>query len=185
MRNIRVSTTLIVCAVLSLAFVLMSDALTMSKPMYHYDIQRGFNLNINHPGIDLSPIDSSWPWIFAVADGVVVGRRTGSYRFDTGSHGTGNHIVIEHAEKFWTKYYHLKYVFVQNGQAVRRNDLIGYVGNTGNTIGPTGIHLHFGIFKNSRHGDPVDPEDLINFGAAAPRKNLKSKAVIWAEIKSR
>ncbi|HLF28697.1 MAG TPA: M23 family metallopeptidase [Anaerolineae bacterium] len=56
--------------------------------------------------------------------------------------GYGNLIRIDHGNGFATWYAHLNGFNVVLGQAVRRGDLIGYVGSTGRSSGP---HLHFEI----------------------------------------
>jgi murein DD-endopeptidase MepM/ murein hydrolase activator NlpD len=54
-------------------------------------------------------------------------------------------------------YAHLDTQLVEAGQFVRRGDVIGTVGNTGNAI-TTAPHLHFGVYVRRRGGatDPVD-----------------------------
>ena len=56
--------------------------------------------------------------------------------------GYGNLIRIDHGNGFATWYGHLSAFNVTLGQAVKRGDLIGYVGSTGHSTGP---HLHFEI----------------------------------------
>ena len=56
--------------------------------------------------------------------------------------GYGNLIRIDHGNGFATWYGHLSQFNVVIGQAVKRGDLIGYVGSTGQSTGP---HLHFEI----------------------------------------
>jgi len=128
----------------------------------------------SHPAIDVcAPRGTP---IYASADGVVKDIRTGSTRGDTVASGAGNYVVIQHrpgdSNQFrhycpleeWTKYLHLDSVYVRADQQVRRGQLIGTVGNTGNTVGPTGYHLHFEIRENGRYGAAVNPREYIRFG---------------------
>jgi len=66
--------------------------------------------------------------------------------------GYGYLVVIDHANGFATYYAHLSNIYVFEGQAVERGQVIGAVGNTGNSTGP---HLHFevryhGVQQNPR-----------------------------------
>jgi murein DD-endopeptidase MepM/ murein hydrolase activator NlpD len=56
--------------------------------------------------------------------------------------GYGNLIRIDHGNGFATWYGHLSQFNVVIGQAVKRGDVIGYIGSTGHSTGP---HLHFEI----------------------------------------
>jgi murein DD-endopeptidase MepM/ murein hydrolase activator NlpD len=79
--------------------------------------------------------------IYAAAEGLVS-------QVDYGwNGGYGNYLIIEHpfGENIWTRYAHLLKSAVSIGDYVLQGDLIGYIGNTGNTHGPTGCHLHFEV----------------------------------------
>ena len=68
------------------------------------------------------------------------------------SYGYGDHIIIVHGNGWVSVYGHMQPNFaVGNGQTVRRGQLIGYEGSTGNS---TGCHLHFEIDLN---GVPKNP----------------------------
>jgi len=95
-----------------------------------------------HEGIDISANVGSE--VFSTAQGRVVKIMYSKY-------GYGNRIVIKHAYGFETLYAHLDNIKVKKGQWVRKNQLIGTVGNTGRSTGP---HLHYEIHKN---GEPRDP----------------------------
>lgn len=95
-----------------------------------------------HEGIDISATVGSE--VFSTAQGRVVKIMYSKY-------GYGNRIVIKHAYGFETLYAHMGNINVKKGQWVRKNQLIGSVGNTGRSTGP---HLHYEIRKN---GEPRDP----------------------------
>ncbi|MCU0499665.1 MAG: M23 family metallopeptidase [Anaerolineae bacterium] len=104
-----------------------------------YTVTRGFSSW--HPGIDLAaPIGTS---VYAANSGTVIfaGRNNWGY---------GNAIVISHGP-FATLYGHLNSVNVSCGQTVGTGQIIGTVGNTGNSSGP---HLHFEIMYNGIRGNP-------------------------------
>lgn len=75
-------------------------------------------------------------------------------RADNTASGFGQHIEIDHGFGYKTIYAHLSKYNVKRGQKVSRGDLIGFVGNTGRSVGP---HLHYEVHKNGR---PINP---INF----------------------
>ncbi len=57
----------------------------------------------------------------------------------------GNYVRILHSNGMVTYYGHLSRISVSRGQRVSQGQIIGYVGNTGYTIGRTGCHLHFEV----------------------------------------
>ena len=62
----------------------------------------------------------------------------------------GNGITILHPNGVVTCYAHLSRILVGSGSAVSAGDIIGYIGNTGHTIGATGCHLHFEV-RNAKN----------------------------------
>ncbi len=112
-----------------------------------------------HNGIDIS--GTGWgSKIFAANDGVVTYvyngcSNNGSYPNSCGS-GYGNQIVISHGNNVYTIYAHLlNSILVRVGQSVSRGQLIGYMGNSGQS---TGTHLHFGVST----GDPRNGGTFYN-----------------------
>jgi hypothetical protein len=87
-----------------------------------------------HAGIDLRAATGT-P-VLAAADGLVL--RTGSQVY------AGRLVVVAHDLDLVTVYYHLSAVEVAPGQAVRRGEVIGRVGASGNA---TAAHLHFGVCR--------------------------------------
>lgn len=85
-----------------------------------------------HKGIDLAQ-PTGTP-IRATADGVVS-------KADWFS-SYGLFVSLEHGGNIQTRYGHMSRLNVAAGQAVRKGDVIGYVGSTGRSTGP---HLHYEV----------------------------------------
>jgi murein DD-endopeptidase MepM/ murein hydrolase activator NlpD len=98
-----------------------------------------------HTGVDIATGPGNF--IRATADGIV--------SFSGWNGGSGNLVVLEHGFGFSTLYCHNKENAVKVGQKIKRGDVIGYVGATGNATGP---HLHYEIWKD---GNPVNPNNYI------------------------
>jgi murein DD-endopeptidase MepM/ murein hydrolase activator NlpD len=99
-----------------------------------------------HRGMDIASPEGT-P-ILASAEGIV--------SYSGWNSGGGNVVVIEHGHGFSTYYAHNSSNAVETGQLVKRGDIIGYVGSTGNT---TGSHLHYEIWLEDR---PVNPRKYIS-----------------------
>jgi len=67
--------------------------------------------------------------------------------------GYGNHVVIDHGYGYNTLYAHMKNLSVRVGQKVKRGEVIGYVGNSGSSVGP---HLHYEVIKNGIKINPIN-----------------------------
>ena len=109
-----------------------------------------------HQGVDIGA--SYRQEVYAVEDGEL-------YRaFDGGSSGLGWGLWSDTDVKY--RYYHLDELEtgLAVGDRVRRGQLIGYVGDTGNAA-PGGWHLHFEVRPgpHPRYGSaqPVDPVPLL------------------------
>ncbi|HHG84905.1 MAG TPA: M23 family peptidase [Bacteroidetes bacterium] len=119
-----------------------------------------------HTGLDFrAPMGTL---VYATADGLVT-------HAGGGANGYGNHINIDHGYGYETKYGHLSKSLVQEGQRVKRGDIIGHSGNSGLSKGP---HLHYEIKKDGTKIDPVDyfysdltPEQYIGFKKQAQQYN--------------
>lgn len=64
----------------------------------------------------------------------------------------GNYVTIKHNKSLYTRYLHLRNVYVKKGQKVKAGQLIGLEGSTGYS---TGEHLHFEIIKNGKKINPL------------------------------
>ncbi len=99
----------------------------------------GRNFGILHAqnGVDIANVCGTL--ITAAAEGLVVEAKTGW------NGGYGNYIKIEHPNGVFTKYAHLASMQVGYGDYVGRGQQIALMGNTGETHGATGCHLHFEV----------------------------------------
>ena len=96
-----------------------------------------------HKGIDIAKdLGAS---VNASLDGTVIkaGYNNGGY---------GNLIVIQHGNNMKTYYAHLNEIYVNVGDKVKKDDVIGVVGSTGNSTGP---HLHFELRIDNQPVDPI------------------------------
>ena len=96
-----------------------------------------------HKGIDM-PAPSGTP-VYAAGGGVVLKAET--------VEGWGKLVVLEHADGFTTFYAHLDEIAVETGVKVAVTQVIGKVGNSGQSTGP---HLHYEVRKNGEHVNPAD-----------------------------
>lgn len=98
-----------------------------------------------HQGIDIG--NDRWTPIFAPADGVV--------EISQPSTTFGNFVVLNHGNGIKTRYGHMQMSVVKPGFFVHRYQILGYMGNTGRSVGP---HLHYEVWVN---GNPVNPLPYI------------------------
>jgi murein DD-endopeptidase MepM/ murein hydrolase activator NlpD len=113
-----------------------------------------------HTGVDYAqPIGTP---VYAVQDGTVVNGGWGkSYGIQilvdqkALNEGKPNRIAGG-----WAIYAHLSKSNVKAGQVIKKGELIGYVGNTGNS---TGAHLHYEVRNSPKWsaGSEVDPMPFI------------------------
>jgi murein DD-endopeptidase MepM/ murein hydrolase activator NlpD len=57
------------------------------------------------------------------------------------------------AAAYSTSYNQMEKYIVEGGQAVKKGEVIGYVGSTGLSTGP---HLHYEVMKDGKYVDPAD-----------------------------
>lgn len=128
--------------------VLRNDRNGISWPVPSFaKLTREFNQSFDkHDGIDLAA--ASGTPIYAAHDGVVV------YAGSEFS-GYGKFVIIENSTPWSSFYAHLKSFAVKEGAQLKRGDLVGYMGATGNA---RGVHLHFELRYAGR---PVDPLEYL------------------------
>lgn len=69
--------------------------------------------------------------------------------------GYGKLVEIDHDNSFTTRYAQLNEYAVNNGDNVKKGDIVGYAGQSGRSTGP---HLHYEVLKD---GVNVNPDDYI------------------------
>lgn len=105
-----------------------------------------YSPSTNHSGIDID--GNTGDAVYAVDNGVVVYAGWNNW-------GYGNVVVINHGNGWQTLYAHLNTYNVGCGQSVFQGNVIGAIGNTGNS---SGSHLHYEMMYN---GAKVNPWDYL------------------------
>ncbi len=82
----------------------------------------------------------------------VYATMSGVVKLAANTYPAGNHIWVS-GEHFKTGYSHLKGFAVADGASVKRGQLIGYVGSTGESSGP---HLDYQVWKDGANVNPLD-----------------------------
>ena len=110
-----------------------------------------------HGGIDIAGGGIMGSPVLAAEEGTVIGVFTGCTHnwgkekcCACGSYG--NYVLLDHGNGKQTIYGHLTSAGVQPGDTVRKGQVIGLVGSTGNSTGP---HLHFECRMNGEKYDPM------------------------------
>lgn len=105
-------------------------------PILHYERM--------HNGVDI--VNNVGTAVCAAADGTAQWGVSETF---------GTYVLITHPNGFSTIYAHLASAVVKDNEAVGRGHVIGYLGNTGLSLGP---HLHYEVHVLKT---PVDPEPYL------------------------
>lgn len=106
----------------------------------------GNNLGELHAQNAVDIVNKCGTQVAAAAGGTVIEDE--ELRSDGASgwnNGYGLFVFLQHTGGIKTRYAHLEKIAVKVGDEVSQGDPIGFVGNTGNTEGPSGCHLHFEV----------------------------------------
>lgn len=135
------------------------------------------NRRMPHEGVDL--VAPTGTPVYSIADGTL------AFHGDRGPNGLL--VVVQHSRDTISYYAHLSGFArgLRDGMAIRKGQLVGYVGSTGRSTGP---HLHFAIkfkgefvdpeaYLKSRQGQPVPPELIAEF-----RRTVTSLAAQLAQV---
>lgn len=107
-------------------------------------ISQGFH--IGHPGMDITA--SLGSKIYPLKAGKVVLLSYSKWDY-------GRSVIVDHGNGLKTRYAHMGKVYVQEGEDLTTEKVIGEVGLTGRTTGP---HLHIEVYKNDK---PVNPASYL------------------------
>ena len=100
--------------------------------------------NGGHGGTDCVPDSGGIDMVVAHSEGTVVWAQSGygNWKKSTGDASYGNAVKLRHANGYSTLYAHMEYISVGSGQHVGRGQVLGRMGDTGNSYG---AHLHFEV----------------------------------------
>ena len=121
-----------------------------------------------HDGMDF--VASVGTPVYATGDGVVKHTKKSIY--------AGNLIEIDHGYGIVTKYAHLHEFGVKEGERVKRGQIIGSVGKTGEYC--TGPHLHYVVNRGNKAVDPVN----YMFSELTPKQYAKVLELASKKTKS-
>ena len=99
--------------------------------------------NSGHRGTDI-PAPEGTPILAAHSGTVIISGWNNSY---------GNQVLLDNGAGLSTRYAHMTQTAVTAGEAVTAGQVIGYVGNTGDS---TGSHLHFEVMQGGVRMNPLD-----------------------------
>jgi murein DD-endopeptidase MepM/ murein hydrolase activator NlpD len=134
--------------------------------------------NGEHKGIDIAAQAGS-P-IYAVDEGMV----SKSYYSDS----YGHVVFVKHKNNFETVYAHLKTRNVTEGKAVKQGEVIGTMGNTGDS---SGVHLHFEIheqewtFAKQNARNPILALGDVDIGGVITASPNPRSIAVAASVSSR
>ena len=114
----------------------------------------------SHGGADIAGYKIGGTPIHAMSDGKVVLSQGGW------NYGYGEYVIIDHGtsnvdgNKYKSLYAHMRTRAVSVGTTVKKGDVIGYVGTSGNS---TGDHLHLELYRNNKRMNALEMFPNIRF----------------------
>lgn len=143
--------------------------------------------NNGHMGIDIVGENFTLDDIVAHSSGTVVQVINNSNEStQNDSNNPGNMVRIDHGNGYQTRYLHIAYgtLQVKVGDEVKKGQILGYMGDTGNAFGK---HLHFEVIKDNKKIDPTIylDNDLPNNSIVNVYYRVRTKKHGWLpEIKN-
>jgi murein DD-endopeptidase MepM/ murein hydrolase activator NlpD len=123
------------------------EFINISSHFSHSRFHPVLKVSMPHTGVDFAAKRGT-P-VRAVGDGIIsLASRNGPY---------GRTVDIQHDLNYLSRYAHLdKFADgIVNGVAVKKGEIIGYVGSSGRSTGP---HLHFELYKDQQYIDPLSAD---------------------------
>ena len=119
----------------------LSDEMTLSL-----DFGNTYSDGSFHKGIDVYSSQKRECYVIAPCPGTVTSlcNTIQGTNTSTGNAGMGNYVYLQTSSGLRLRFQHMKYksVVVRKNQTVKKGDIIGVIGNTGNS---KGRHLHFDV----------------------------------------
>ena len=115
------------------------------------------NYDNYHRGIDIIGANGTLGKPIRAAKSGTIYSRNASIADNTYVAGSmGNYVAINHGDGTYSVYMHMRPNGVASTGTVRQGDIIGYIGNTGDSYG---AHLHFQIYTNPNNmsGSTLNP----------------------------
>jgi murein DD-endopeptidase MepM/ murein hydrolase activator NlpD len=131
-------------AVIGEATVPLTTEKSAQYPVETVRVTQGYRLF--HPGVDFDGLTGD-P-IRPIKKGRVQEISTSKYAY-------GNAIIVDHGNQITSLYAHLSKIFVQEGQEVDTNSIVGAMGASGRAFGD---HLHLEVRD---HGIPISPYSIL------------------------
>lgn len=132
---------------------------TSASGSWQYPFKGGYTMtspfgvprsNGKHSGVDLVGKDSKHIYPINSGTVVTVKRSNSSY---------GYHVIVDHGDGYWSLYAHMSKIYVEVGQTVSKDTILGVEGSTGNS---TGSHLHLEVRKGSNsYSSVIDPIQFL------------------------
>lgn len=116
-------------------------------------------------GYRIHPIDGGRDLHRAVDIGAPLGTEIlagfdGAVSFAGNNGGYGNVVILKGEKGIEARYAHMNSIAVTSGQSIKKGDVIGTVGNTGNS---TGAHLHMEVLRNGQYLNPIFFVDIGDY----------------------
>ncbi len=139
-----------------------------SRGLSAYFIDPGYveAFGVQHAALDIPTPQSSL--IQAPADGVVYKAKDNGFGF--------SYVILIHRNGFATLYGHVSKIMVEEGDVVKRGNVVALSGGAPGTLGAglrtTGAHLHWEVLKNGKRVDPLQYTELEPLRDVVPQSRL-------------